>query len=702
MPISFLAPLFLLGFAALAIPILIHLTDRERRDVVSFPSLMFVQRIPHQTVRRQRIRNWLLFLLRAAAIVLLVVAFARPLFDGPGAAETLRGGRDLVILLDRSYSMAYGDRWERAVAAADRAIGELGDGDRATLVAFAERAAAMTQPTGDPMRLRAALDGLEVTDGATRYAPAFQLAAQLLEGSELPRREVVLITDFQRTGFRLEDAVRLPPGTQVKPVNLAAENASNLAVLDVTVDRNAEGPVDQVSIAARLVNAGTEARSGVSVTLAIDGQRVATQSADIGPKAAEFVRFDEVPVPRRTALGTVSAGEDRLPRDNQFHFVIEPQRALSVVLLENPGATSRETVYLKRALAVGGDPRFAVVTRKPSQLREEDLVGRPAVVVNDVSFPPGASGRRLREYVERGGRLLVILGRRSTRGAWNGADGLLPGVMGEPVDRWIDGGAKLVILGYEHPALEVFKAPRSGDFSAARFFRYHAFEERENATVLARFDDGAVALAEHRVGRGSVVVLTTGLGNLWNDLAIQPVFLPLVHRLARYLSGYDPPRPWVTAGQVLDLNAYLPEEGLAGRESSSRELVVEAPSGERILRRLRDGDERYLEVWEQGFYRVRPLPDRTGLLATIAVNLAPAEADLSALDVDELVGAVSAAGGDASHAEASLLLLPEERERRQSLWWYLLVAVLLIFMAEAVLSNRGRSFGRQHAPRETR
>ena len=35
-PMSFLAPLFLLGLAALAVPVLIHLTQRERKTWSSF------------------------------------------------------------------------------------------------------------------------------------------------------------------------------------------------------------------------------------------------------------------------------------------------------------------------------------------------------------------------------------------------------------------------------------------------------------------------------------------------------------------------------------------------------------------------------------------------------------------------------------------------------------------------------------------
>src|SRR5437667_10548573 len=107
---SFLAPLFFLGLGAIAAPILVHLIQREKKRVVEFPSLMFVQRIPYQSVRRRRIRHWFLLLMRAAAILLLVAAFARPLLPKAAeAAAALTGGRREVLLLVEPYaSIGYG------------------------------------------------------------------------------------------------------------------------------------------------------------------------------------------------------------------------------------------------------------------------------------------------------------------------------------------------------------------------------------------------------------------------------------------------------------------------------------------------------------------------------------------------------------------------------------------------------------------
>src|ERR671931_837602 len=120
---GFVAPLILGALAALAIPVLIHLIQREKKRVVEFPSLMFLRRIPYQSVRRRRIRHWALLLMRLAALALIVAAFARPFFRRQTlAAAAQNGAREVVVLLDTSYSMEYGGRWARAQAAARDAI----------------------------------------------------------------------------------------------------------------------------------------------------------------------------------------------------------------------------------------------------------------------------------------------------------------------------------------------------------------------------------------------------------------------------------------------------------------------------------------------------------------------------------------------------------------------------------------------------
>src|SRR4030095_709898 len=230
---GFMAALLLLGLGALPVPIFVHLIQRERKRVVEFPSLMFLRRIPYQSVRRRRLRDIVLLLMRLAALALIVFAFAPPFFQRDSlAAAAQNGAREAVILVDTSYSMGYGDRWSRAQSAARDAINALNPGDRASLVFFAQGADVAVRSAGDKGRLTSAIAAGKVGPGATRFAPALKLAGSLLGESALPVREIVLITDFQRRGGEQppgRDDVKLPDRTTLTPVNIASGETANLS-----------------------------------------------------------------------------------------------------------------------------------------------------------------------------------------------------------------------------------------------------------------------------------------------------------------------------------------------------------------------------------------------------------------------------------------------------------------------------------------
>src|SRR6185295_6045395 len=261
----------------------------------------------------------------------------------------------------------------------------------------------------------------------------------------------------------------------------------------------------------------------------------------------------------------------------------------------------------------------------------------------------------------------------------------LPGKFGATVDRTTGRSGSLGYLDYSHPIFEVFKAPRSGDFSAAHVFRYRALQPAPGDRVLARYDDGAVAAAERKIGGGRAIVWTSTLDDSWTDIAVKPVFLPLVHQLVRYLAHYEPTTSWFTVGQVLDLAARS-----KGRADRSDKIVV-TPSGERMTHAgSGEGNEGLIELDEQGVYEVRPTGTPSARPDAVAVNLDPAESDLSPIDPRELVAAVT---GHATPVEVqpqtpAQEMTREESERRQALWWYLLLAGMLLLAAETVIANR--------------
>lgn len=687
--LSFLAPLFLAGIAAVAVPVFVHLIQRERSETVAFPSLMFLRRIPYKSSRRQKIRHWFLLVLRCLAMILLATAFARPFLDRP--AEAIAGplgSRELVILLDRSYSMGHGERWARAVDAARDAVASMTGDDRASLVLFDASAVAVVEPTADRARLLAALDAARPGPGVTRYASALQLAQRLLDASDRPRQEVLLVSDFQRSGWDGQPGARLGEGVTLIPVDVSEPVRANVTVTGVAFTREHVGGRERVTVTGRLALRGTEPVRGLPVTLEVDGRALQTQTVDLDPNSATTVSFDPFTLPDAAVRGAVRVAEDALPWDDIFHFVVSPGQAVPVLVLTGPGAPAERTLYLRNALSIGDQPPFRVEVKPVERFAPGDVAGRAVVVLNDAPFPGGEAGRRLRSWVENGGGLVVVLGDRAGTAAWadEAVAGFIGGRVGSPVDRPPGRSAALAFLEYGHPVFELFSAPRSGDFSTARFHRYRQFEPAEGSTVLARFEDGAVALAEARPGKGRVLVWSSTLDTYWNDLAVQPVFLPFVHQLARYAAGYVESRAWVTVGQVLDLaDAAGPA---AAAVAGGTDLIAVAPSGERTTV---EAAAPLLELGEPGFYELRTAGRTATPVDVVAVNVDPAESDLAAIDPQELVAAATTPGGPDRAARAATMdgaPGPVDLERSQSLWWYLLLAAFLIFAVETVLANR--------------
>jgi hypothetical protein len=361
-----------------------------------------------------------------------------------------------------------------------------------------------------------------------------------------------------------------------------------------------------------------------------------------------------------------------------FHFVLARADVVNVLLIERPDAPPSRTMFLPRALGIGDDPTFRVVQRRVDRVTSADIAAARVVVLHGVAIPGGAIGDRIRTLVRDGGGLIIALGEESgTRAAASSAE-LAAGTVGEVIDRSADRGGSLGALDRSHPALETFRGARSGDFTSARFLRYRALAPASTDAVLARFDDGTVALAERRLGRGRVLVWTSTFDGYWNDLPVHPVFLPLVHSLVKHAAGWAPERPWETVGQVLALG-----------ESPSRERVatsVTSPSGERT-RWTESDTARSLVVREQGFYEVR---DGNAVAPTrvIAVNRDAAESELGTFAPEEFVRTVAPAADASTATNVASTSSAEEREQRQRLWWYVLLAAILILAVESVLSNR--------------
>lgn len=517
--LSFLYPAFLAGAIAIAIPVLLHLLRNQQAPELRFSAVRLLRGVKVEHTQRRRIRDWLLLALRAAALLLLAFAFARPYL--PGREST--AGRAAVILLDQSASMAPEVVWQRARSAVLGVIDRAPKGEALALVTFDDRAEVLTGPTIDRAALRAALDRVRPGMGATRYAAALSRAVSVLDEANDPRGRIVLVSDLQGT---LADArATVPEGVQLELLGVggALENVAILAAR-----RTAEG------VAATLRNDGAARR--VRLLLDENGRERAETWVDLA--AAQSIEATFQSPSARGALRVALAEPDPsgFTADDARYLQAAEAERIRVLVISAAG----EDFYLDAALRAGNAPDFDVASIRP----QEAAVALAREPVAQIVFLVGVRGLdrggrdALARYVQNGGGLFVAASEAANE---SGFAGVVDG-MDVTAPRGDDAVLALASIDGRHPLFKAL-APLTAALSSARFTR--TWRMRAPAwQTLARFDDGEGAVFERATGRGRIIVFASDLNRGWNDLPLQTAFVPFVQESARYLAATGDPREY--------------------------------------------------------------------------------------------------------------------------------------------------------------
>ncbi len=669
---SFLNPIFLLGLAAVAAPIIVHLVRRTKAPRVEFPSLMFVRRIPQRTIRRRKIQNWLLLAMRCLAFLLLVSAFVRPYF-GSGQADTNRGQRANVILLDSSFSLRYGNRFEEAKNRARAIIDATRGNEPTAIVTFDQGYEVLNKFTTDTNQLKAALSTLRPGSGATDFTQALRGAEGLFKETGAAGKRIVLISDFQAAGRNeAEASYRLPKDIQLVTIDLGELNSPNLAITDVGLQPLIYQAKYADKLTARVANFSDEAKSGVRVELQLNDSPIEKREIKVAARDATAVEFTGFNLNEGGNRGVIVIEGDNFTDDNRFNFTLRRVEQMKALVIETATRGRSESFYLRNALTTGENLPFSLDIKSAGSVNPAEISAYRVIILNDAAVNQ-ALAQQLIKFVEGGGGLVIAAGPHTEPSAFNQAfQNVAPAKLEEAVQLRSD-YVTMSEIKTDHPIFEIFK--RSGRLASARVFGYIRATPSEGAGVIARFEDGSPALIEATHGSGKLLLYTSTLDASWNDLPLTPIYLPLVRQMARHL-GEREERAWNDVGETFTVAA----------AKDGNPPAVDAPNGDRITDRKQTATgDLLINAREPGFYRLR-YPGNSDFAA---VNIDSRESDLSKLSVEEFVTAVT--GADPKSAAASAAgekLSIEEVESRQRLWWMLLIAALLLFIAEAVVARR--------------
>jgi len=713
--VGFLAPLMLIGVAALAVPIAIHLIGRQRARVVKFAALDFLLGTKRRTARRFRLRERLLLLVRAIACAAVAIALAKPYTScarkGP---QVTRGPQAAVLVIDDSFATGYlvdGQPWlKRATDEARRILRQLGPEAEVAIVRASEAADHPSELTRDHLRLRDQLLALEPTARPADTARALARAAQLLSASSHSRRTVFLLSLLAKSGLRPGDPPWGKDGPALEVLELRPSTMANLAVASLRVDAQPGAGSRAVAFDAEIANHGDVAVK-VELALSIAERVVARGTIDLAARDRRTKRFLAAlpPGTRATDASVAITGPaDALAIDDRRWVRASLRDRVRVLLVDGDPRTVRhddELFYVEAALRPGDreDSGTQVRTITAEELagiepRMRGKAGAPGpanidlgefdvVVLANVAALPPERVAVLAGWVRGGGGILIAPGDRFDAGAYDRTMlPLLPQSLRDPIDTtWgatpqdRDSRAlRLVKWEADHPIFAPFSktAPELAD---AKFYQIALLGPTTDTTdrkVLARFTNGAAALVEASIGSGRSLLFTSTLDRDWNDLPIHPGFLPFMqgairHLARKHVAGASP-------DHVVGSSVAIPTPDLKKLEVRGPDGIGAIYEGDRIVGRT---SVRYSRTASPGVYRVIGT-DATGSTRerdelAFVVNLDPRGSDLAPAPATALPASGTGGGGG-----------PVDAPRRVELWHGLAAALLLLLLIEALLVQR--------------
>ncbi len=716
---TFLNPLVFFGLAAASIPILLHIFSLRKLQKVDFSTLSFLKELQKTKIRRLKLRQLLLLVLRTSLIILIVTAFARPtMTTAGGGARTAHAMTTAVFIVDNSYSMTSldegGELLQEAKEEAVRVLQLLKDGDEMVILRTSDAAnptlTAAATSVRDLSTARAELRSIEPAYLHVTLEDALRTAARILGASRNLNKELYVFSDFKKGSLRNTSGKTgrekiLPENIRIYLVPFGKTPRENLCVESVQMENALLAIGKPVSIKARIRNWGEQDRNNEVISVFLNGTKVAQKALDIPAQNWAETEFSFVPSTTGYNDGTVELQDDDLDFDNRRSFAVYIPPVVRTLLV----GTAADLRYIRLALDAQSAQGAVVIKSTgvvPERLSTNDIGGADVIVIANVSNLSTPQRMQIHSFLEHGGGVVFFPGSQvdssSFQSVWAAAldapsiasiekmpqqhGQSAPGVefdridFRHPIFQGMFEEERLQLRGPHpetgHPALE------SPDIHS--HVRYQ-LDVRSNPVIT--LSDGSPFLFEQKAGKGVAVFFAVSATPDYSDFPTQGLFVPLLHSSISYSSQRRSVVPEFTVGQVADID--LGNVGLG-------KIAVQNPQRTEIACAVTNsGDESGIRFQGTSIPGVYAVKSGNALLKQFIVNINPAESNTTKASDNEIESLLQQMGASSKSVNfigqnADIQKIIVQSRVGVELWKFFVAVALVLALIESVVARASR------------
>ena len=697
---TFLNPLVLFGLIAASIPIIIHLLNLRKLKVIEFSSLQFLKEMQKNKMRKIRIKQILLLILRTLAIIFLVLSFSRPTIRNINLAGLGSEVKNTIILvIDDTPSMSVEDKQgsyiSQAKKLAEKVLESSEEGDEIYLIRFSDLN--ILKENFEPVSKNIAqreIENVEVKDISKTFVEVFLSVSKILDQTKNLSKEVYILTDFQKTNLP-EDLSNLPKldksfdaNTRIYVFKIGEKEAFNISIDSLQVLTKIFEMNKPVTITASLTNHSSENGVNVSSNLYFNDKKVAQKGIDIKSNSSGNFSFTGQIKEYGFNSGRLEIEDDDFLKDNfrYFNFFV-PEKIKVLMVSENPNDLFFVNLVLSQTVDDNSEPVFSITqtsTQFFNSYKPENydilIISSPEKIFN---LNP------LKNFIQNGGRVVILPGINSSVISFSKAIeslGLntINGVTGSKDTK--SSFTRFREIDFNHPIFSgIFSEKVQKKIESPKIFQSFNYKPTLNGKEIISLENNYSFLAEEKIGNGVVLLFTSAIDLSWSELPLKPIFVPMINRIALYANSNNSNLDFLAGEEI----QFKPFKRITGQ------FKIQTPDGKEIVYSSENFVTDFVNLGKfetAGNYKVF---EDDKLIGIISINIDARESNLSKLEEKQLekfaevsfpASRLKILGSEKNPAE----VISQERYGTE-LWKLFLILSIICLVLEMIIARSSKN-----------
>ena len=683
---NFLNPFVLFGLAAASIPIILHLINLRKQKTIEFSTLKFLKELQKSSIKKLKIKQWLLLLLRTLLIIFAVFAFSRPTIQSSIPGFTEYSNISMIILIDNSYSMDVsdenGNRLRQAKKIAKSLVNSMKEGDQALVMPLSGNLPlrSFSWSTNKDL-LNKSIEEVQIGTINAKLNTNLKFASILMTEALNLNKLVYLISDLQENIVEEIDTNKYFKNDVSLLVANVGRNSkkefSNLSIDSVRIVSTIIQKDRPVEVEVFIKNHSNKKITDNLLSLVFNGKKVAQKTIDIG---ADELKSTAITAPYSTAeivSAELQLENDELLPDNNFYFSFNiPKQPFVTVISESENLFFDALLTNLKSFNAISDYQFINDVKDYSASQEKVLI----IAKNSLTKQELAHIANL----QTNGAKIILFAPRDNLTEFL-TNSKLIGIDVNSIARYDVKPAEFIKVDKLHPIFSgVFKGETS-DQKEVESPQIKVEIPSQNGRAIIETQSGNF-LSQYDIAKSKLFYFSVPINSDWSDFQLLSLFPSLLYKTITYLNtSYE--------GQLADQinqNSLLINTEL----SASTKFSVLAPSGvENFVDASKSGNNYVLQIDDKsqfGNYLVKN--NNQIVVAYYSINPNKSESDLKSMNEDVLIKKISDIGIESNN----ITILDDDRNIEESikraklgteLWQLFLALALLCGLAELLVQR---------------